>query len=371
MRAKCLVSSATPVVKTIPDPTTSSQKGTASPDQSNSCRTVAPAVRITSTITTAWTATAMKTTSMARRSGRNERLGATRYQWPSSMPASALPDTSLAGTNAITAVPTPPSEGPNAAAAFAIAIAPKPIAIAPTTRRATSVITEQKNAYPRSATVNAIDQWNSDVCAPGGSGAPSNEVPDGRSASRSTSSAMTPAQMSDVVPTNPRPTLPTTSTAYAAAVVPAATSSSTTTVAIGASAGRDVGSVTARSYGCGGAEPRHDRSGHRRTPSQPIHGSDRPLQKPPPRGSDRRGLDHGVVHPHGEAHRAAPAPGHRGLSGAQPFVQIGELTHLVDNDGVALLELVLHPRIRSIVAGNHPVDRFVGSPVARRPGGDV
>ena len=67
---------------------------------------------------------------------------------------------------------------------------------------------------------------------------------------------MTPAQMSDVVPTNPRPTLPTRSTAYAATVVPAATSSSTTTVAIGASAGSEVGSGTARSYGCGGAPPR-------------------------------------------------------------------------------------------------------------------
>ena len=67
---------------------------------------------------------------------------------------------------------------------------------------------------------------------------------------------MTPAQISDVVPTNPRPTLPTRSTAYAATVVPAATSMSTTTVAIGASAGSDVVSGTERPYGGDAAPPR-------------------------------------------------------------------------------------------------------------------
>jgi hypothetical protein len=96
---------------------------------------------------------------------------------------------------------------------LAIASAPNPIVIAPTTRRATSVMTEQKNAYASRATVNAIDQWKSDACAPDGRGAPSRAVPEGRSASMSRSSAMSPEQMSDVVPTNPRPTLPTMSTA--------------------------------------------------------------------------------------------------------------------------------------------------------------
>jgi hypothetical protein len=95
---------------------------------------------------------------------------------------------------------------------LAIATAPKPIVTTPTTRRATSVITEQKNAYAIRATVNAIDQWNSDACAPDGSGAPSREVPEGSSASMSRSRAMSPAQISDVVPTKPRPTLPSRST---------------------------------------------------------------------------------------------------------------------------------------------------------------
>ena len=122
---------------------------------------------ITSTITTAWIATAAKTMSIARRSGRNERLGATRYQWPSSIPASALPETSAAGTKATTAVPTPPRAGPNAAADFAIAIAPNPIVMMPTTRRATSVMTAQKKAYASSATVKAIDQWKQVRLRPG------------------------------------------------------------------------------------------------------------------------------------------------------------------------------------------------------------
>src|ERR1035437_7646600 len=96
---------------------------------------------------------------MASRSGRKDMFGVTRYQWPSSMPARAVPPSIAAAPNASIAPPDPPKAGPIAAAAATKVASPAATVAAATTLRATSVPTPANSVSTASRMVNATIQW--------------------------------------------------------------------------------------------------------------------------------------------------------------------------------------------------------------------
>ena len=124
------MSSATPVVKTIPEPTTSSQNGNASPDQSSSPRTEAGGDDHQHDDDGLHSDRGEDDVDGAAQRAKRE-IGSHQVPVAEQHAGERTPRHEGCGDERDNRCPTPPSAGPKAAADFAIAIAPNPIVMNP------------------------------------------------------------------------------------------------------------------------------------------------------------------------------------------------------------------------------------------------